>query len=130
MSTSRSTLMGLPVHAIVARNARSSTVNNGVNSLVSTGAMFSMTLCFASTSHEPMMNGSGRSARDQPALNEPLRVHFDGGEHHQRKAREDAPAQRDECVVDHQFAREPDEVHARTVGEPAAPDVGEADGQP
>ena len=30
-------------------------MNSGVNSLVSTGAMFSMTLCFASTSQDPMM---------------------------------------------------------------------------
>ena len=30
-------------------------VNSGVNSLVSTGAMFSMTLCFASTSQDPTM---------------------------------------------------------------------------
>jgi hypothetical protein len=30
-------------------------VNSGVNNLVSTGAMFSMTLCFASTSQDPMM---------------------------------------------------------------------------
>ena len=30
-------------------------VKSGVNSRVSTGAMFSMTLCFASTSHEPTM---------------------------------------------------------------------------
>ncbi len=47
--------MGLPVHAIVARNTSSRTVNSGVNSLVSTGAMFSMTLCFASTSQDPTM---------------------------------------------------------------------------
>ena len=30
-------------------------VKSGVNRRVSTGAMFSMTLCFASTSHEPTM---------------------------------------------------------------------------
>ena len=40
---------------MVARNASSTTVNSGVNSLVSTGAMFSMTLCFASTSQDPTM---------------------------------------------------------------------------
>jgi hypothetical protein len=47
--------MGLPVHAIVARNTRRRTVNSGVKSLVRTGAMFSITLCFASTSQDPMM---------------------------------------------------------------------------
>src|SRR6267142_1689593 len=87
ISTSRFTLMGLPVHTIVARNTSSRSVNSGVNSLVSTGAMFSMTLCFAST-------------------------------------------ERDEHEVDGQLAREPYEVHAPTVGEPAASDVREADGQP
>ncbi len=50
MSTSRLTSMPLPVHATVARNASRRRVNRGVNSSVSTGAMFSMTLCFASTS--------------------------------------------------------------------------------
>ncbi len=30
-------------------------MKSGVNNLVSTGAMFSMTLCFASTSQDPMM---------------------------------------------------------------------------
>ena len=71
MSTSRFTLMGLPVHAIVARNARSSMVNSGVNSLVSTGAMFSMTLCFASTSQDPMMTApAAPHGISQPATNQ------------------------------------------------------------
>ena len=61
---------------------------------------------------------------------EPLRIHIDGGEHHDRKAGEDAPAERDEHVVDRQLAREPDEVHAPTIVEPAASDIREADGQP
>ena len=65
----------------------------------------------------------------QPATNH-VRVHLDGAEHHERKAGEDAPAERDEHVVDGQLAREPHEVHAPTVGEPAASDVREADGQP
>ena len=65
----------------------------------------------------------------QPATNH-VRVHLDGGEHHERKAGEDAPAERDEHVVDGQLAREPHEVHAPTVGEPAASDIREADGQP
>jgi hypothetical protein len=47
--------MGLRVHAIVPRNTSSRTVKSGVNSRVSTGAMFSMTLCFASTSQDPMI---------------------------------------------------------------------------
>ena len=61
---------------------------------------------------------------------EPFGVHSDGGEHHERKAGEDAPAERDEHVVDRQLAREPDEVHASPVSEPAASDVGDTDGQP
>ena len=63
-------LIGLPVHAIVARNTRSSIVNSGVNSLVSTGAMFSMTLCFASTSQDPMMTApAAPHGSSQPATN-------------------------------------------------------------
>ena len=54
MSVCRSTSIPLPVTAMVARNASSSRVNSGVNSRVSTGAMFSMTLCLASTSHPAM----------------------------------------------------------------------------
>ena len=54
MSTSRSTAMPLPVHAMVARNASSRRVKSGVKRSVSTGAMFSMTLCLASTSHAAM----------------------------------------------------------------------------
>ena len=46
------------------------------------------------------------------------------------KRGDDAPAERDEHVVDGQLAREPHEVHAPAVGEPAASDIREADGQP
>ena len=54
MRTSRSTSIPLPVHTMVTRNARSRRVKRGVNSRVSTGAMFSMTLCLASTSQPAM----------------------------------------------------------------------------
>ena len=59
--------MGLPVQTMVARNASSTTVNSGVNSRVSTGAMFSMTLCLASTSQDPTMTAADRAAGNQPA---------------------------------------------------------------
>ena len=52
MSTFRSTSTPRPVHAIVARKASRTMANSGVKSRVSTGAMFSMTLCFASTSQD------------------------------------------------------------------------------
>ena len=39
------------VQTKATRNASSTAVNSGVNSRVSTGAMFSMTPCLASTSH-------------------------------------------------------------------------------
>ena len=55
MSTSRFTSMPLPVQAMVARKASRTAVNRGVNRRVRTGAMFSMTLCLASTSQAPMM---------------------------------------------------------------------------
>jgi len=62
--------MGLPVHAMVARNASSRTVNSGVNSRVNTGAMFSMTLCFASTSQDAMMTApAAPHGSNQPATN-------------------------------------------------------------
>jgi hypothetical protein len=85
--------------------------------------MFSMTLCFDD-------DGPRRPARDQPARHEPVRIHVDGAEHREREEGDDEPAERDEHVVDRQFAREPDEVHARTVGEPATSDVREADRHP
>ena len=52
MSNSRSMLTPRPVTTSVARNTISKTVKKGVKSRVSTGAMFSITLCLASTSHE------------------------------------------------------------------------------
>ena len=47
-------------------------MNSGVNSLVSTGAMFSMTLCFASTSQDPMMTApAAPHGISQPPMNHP-----------------------------------------------------------
>ena len=122
--------MGLPVHAMVARNTSSTTVNSGVNSRVSTGAMFSMTLCFASTSQDPTMTAPIAPHGISQLLGQPLGVHPDGVEHHQREGGEHAAAERDEHVVDEQLAGEPHEVHAPAAGEPAAPDVGDADDEP
>ena len=46
-------------------------MNSGVNSLVSTGAMFSMTLCFASTSQDPTMTApAAPHGISQPATNQ------------------------------------------------------------
>ena len=53
ISTSRSRSMPVPVHAIVASRDTRTAANSGVNRRVSTGAMFSMTLCLASTSQAP-----------------------------------------------------------------------------
>ena len=47
--------MPLPVHAIVTSKASRAAANSGVNRRVRTGAMFSTTLCFASTSQAPTM---------------------------------------------------------------------------
>ena len=63
-------------------------------------------------------------------LSQPLGVHPDGAEHHQREGGEHAPAERDEHVVDEQLARESHEVHAPAAGEPSAPDVGDTDDEP
>ena len=68
MSTSRSTSMPLLVHTMVARKASSTAASSGVNRRVSTGAMFSMTLCFASTSQAPMSTApSAPHGTSQPA---------------------------------------------------------------
>ncbi len=50
MSTSRSTSTPRPVHSRAPRKASSRAAKSGVKRRVSTGAMFSITLCFASTS--------------------------------------------------------------------------------
>jgi len=47
--------MALPVRIITTTKIRSKAVKRGVNSQVSTGAMFSMTLCLYSTSQAAMM---------------------------------------------------------------------------
>ena len=105
-------------------------MNSGVNNLVSTGAMFSMTTLLRLDEPGSDDDGCRRAARDQPAPYQPLRVHLDRLEHHRRKADEDAPAERDEHVVDGQLAREPHEVHPPLIGEPSALHVREADSQP
>src|SRR3954464_12565333 len=125
ISTSRFTLMGLPVHAIVARNTSSRTVNSGVNSLVSTGAMFSMTLCFASTSPPPMMTAPiAPHGISQPATNHAAFISMALNIIIVNPVRT-PPPERDEHVVDGQLAGEPHEGHAPPVGEPAASDVRE-----
>ena len=55
MSMFRSMSTARPVSSIVARNTSSTAVKSGVKRRVSTGAMFSITLCLASTSHEATM---------------------------------------------------------------------------
>ena len=52
MSTSRSMSTPRPVHSTVPRNMTSTAANSGVKRRVNTGAMFSITLCLASTSQE------------------------------------------------------------------------------
>ena len=60
--------------------ASSSTVNSGVNSFVSTGAMFSITLCFASTSHAAITTAPATPHGTMTLLDEPLRVEADRAE--------------------------------------------------
>ena len=105
-------------------------MNSGVNSLVShwchvlDNALLRL--------HEPRSDDDRphRPTREQPASGQPLGVHLDRGEHHHRKTSEYAPAEGDEHVVDDQLSREPHEVHASPVREPATSDVREADDQP
>ncbi len=68
MRTSRSTLMTPPVQIMAATKTRSRAVKSGVKSQVSTGAMFSMTLCLCSTSQAAMMTAPiAPHGRTQPA---------------------------------------------------------------
>ena len=72
MRTSRSKSMPRLVHTMAARNATSMAATIGVNSRVSTGAMFSMTLCLASTSHEaPTTAPSAPQASTHDETNSP-----------------------------------------------------------
>ena len=52
MSTFRAMSTPRPVQSIVARNVTRTAAKRGVNSRVRTGAMFSTTLCLASTSQD------------------------------------------------------------------------------
>ena len=58
MSTSRSTSMPLLVQTMATRKASRVAAKSGVKTRVSTGAMFSMTLCLASTSHADTMTAA------------------------------------------------------------------------
>ncbi len=92
--------------------------------------MFSITLCFASTSQEATTtaptaphgishdwkNGSG----SMPMASNMAR----------RECREHAAAERDQHVVDEELAREADEVHAALDLAPAAAGVRDADDEP
>ena len=86
------------------------TANSGVKSMVSTGAMFSTTRCFDSTSHaatitapaapEGSTHSTTRSARSTRGL-----------EDQRGERQEHAAAERDQHVVDDPLAGEADEVH-------------------
>ena len=70
-------------------------MNSGVNSFVSTGAMFSMTLCFASTSQAAMTTAPATPHGMHPLLDEPAGIqadraedaHRERDEHRRRRAR-------------------------------------------
>ena len=75
-------------------------------------------------------DGPGRSARQQPRLDERLGVDPDALEHHHHERREDAAAEGDQHVVDEELAREADEVHAALDLAPAAAGVRDAHDEP
>ena len=130
MSTSRPTSIPLPVQSIVSRKATSTAVNSGVNRRVSTGAMFSMTLCLASTSQALMRTAP---ATPHGSTHDPTSLpHFevDGLEDELGEAHEDAAAESDQGVVDEPLTGEADEVHTPVMVSPPTADVGVAHRQP
>ena len=75
-------------------------------------------------------DGAGRSARQQPRLDERLGVDPDALEEHHHERREDAAAERDQHVVDEELPGEADEVHAALDLAPAAAGVRDPHDQP
>ena len=130
MRTSRFTSIARPVHTIVTMKAMSSRAKRGVKIRVRTGAMFSITLCFASTSQRGDHGGADGAARHDPVLEVRLHLDADRLEDADRHGHEHAPAQRDQDVVDEQLAGEADEVHPPVAPPPLSADVGDAHGQP
>ena len=111
--------MPRPVKTIVPRKASSASANRGVKSRVSTGAMFSITLCFASTSQEATITAPS-TPHGTPILEHRLEIDPDRPEHPGREPEENPAAQRNQRIVDEQLAGEADEVHAPG-GLPPAP---------
>ena len=130
ISTSRPTSIPLPVQSIVSRKATSTAVNSGVNRRVSTGAMFSMTLCLASTSQALMRtapttpHGSTHDATSRSASS-PMAWKMN-----MVKPMRTPPPRAISDVVDEPLAREADEVHPPAGVAPAAAAIGVAHGQP
>src|SRR5690606_36279479 len=84
MSTPRSMSIPRPVQISVTRKVTSTAANSGVKRRARTGAMFSMTLCLASTSHAPTMTA-------------PIATH--GSSHVLRKSSMSSPMERKVSAV-------------------------------
>ena len=130
MSTLRSMSIPRPVHSKVPRNVTSRAAKSGVKRRVNTGAMFSITLCLASTSQEATRTAPAAPHGSSHDCEEGLGVDPDGPEDHRHERREDTAAEGDQHVVDEELAREADEVHAARHLAPAAAGVGDAHHQP
>ena len=130
MSVSRSMSTPPPVQSSAPRNVTSTAAKRGVKRRVSTGAMFSITLCLASTSQEATRTAPAAPHGKQPRLDERLGVDPDGVEHHHHERREDPAAEGDQHVVDEELAREADEVHAARDLAPAAAGVRDTHDEP
>src|SRR5690606_4821870 len=70
------------------------------------------------------------SARQQPRLEEGFHIDPDGLKDEDHESREDTAAEGDQHIVDEEFARETDEVHATTNLAPAAARVSDTYHQP
>src|SRR5215204_46831 len=110
-----------PVPIIVPRKAMRAMANRGVKIRVNTGAMFSITLCFASTSQEATITAPriahGSQSSNTGSKSIPIAPNIPA-------------AQRDQCVVDEQLAGEANEVHATGGLPPPSSRVGNSHRQP
>ena len=112
------------------RKASSTAVNSGVNSRVSTGAMFSTTLCLASTSHPATTTAATAPQGSSHCETKTSGVDPDGLEGAEHERDQHAAAEGDEDEVDEPFAGEADEVHAPARRAPVVGHIGQTDHEP
>src|SRR5690606_13384839 len=93
----------------------SMTANRGVKTIVSTGAMFSMTRCFRLDQPGGHDHGSRRSHREYP-FHDRFGVDAGGGEDGDGDPHQHTSSEREQSEVDEPLAREPHEIHPAFMG--------------